>query len=91
MVTGEEPTIIVSCSTETGSGKCPCTESRASSRAECLGITEIVHRGDLDVVGRLDGGTEEGPPRPAKPVDRDSHSHRCISNPCWDDSALVLR
>ena len=32
-----DPTIIVSCSTETGTGKCPCTESRASNRASASG------------------------------------------------------
>ena len=37
IVTGEEPTIIVSCSTDTGTGKCPWTESRASSRASASG------------------------------------------------------
>ena len=37
MVTGEEPTIMVSCSTETGRGRCPWTESRASNRARASG------------------------------------------------------
>ena len=37
MVTGEEPTIMVSCSTDTGSGKCPWTESLASNRASASG------------------------------------------------------
>ena len=37
MVTGEEPTIMVSCSTETGRGKGPWTESRASKRASASG------------------------------------------------------
>ena len=37
MITAEEPTVIVSCSTDTGTGKCPWTESRASSRASASG------------------------------------------------------
>ena len=37
MVTAMGPTIILSCSRVTGSGKRPCTESRASSRASASG------------------------------------------------------